>query len=231
MTLRSSSTTTTADSDLVALLRNEPKSGFPEMVKRYGHVLRYLAKSFGDSPEDSKDLYQEILLRLFENNCARLTKWEPERASLSSFLFLVVWRLCRDYQKRMNRLRQVSGNPGPLGETGEVTSLSERLGTPPRQRTQSALFEAADQLEACFRALLESGGARGPDRVLVMMRAEGHPARLVADLLGLDTRTVDTRYSRLRKRLRECLSEHGYQSFEDVVTDSEPSGRITAQET
>jgi RNA polymerase sigma factor (sigma-70 family) len=207
---------------LVELLREQPEKGLALLLERYGKIIHFLAYKYSRSPEDREDLHQEIVFELLEDGCRRLRRWEPGRAPLPSYLFLVVRHICRNYCRKVDRVRRHLVRSGH-GEDDSVPASGSLDGVQlATQRTSAALSEAVDRLEACLRALIEAGAAREEDRVLVALRAEGHPAKAVADFLGLEEDLVNLRYSRVRRRLAECLSRHGIKSVEDLVTDLGP---------
>jgi hypothetical protein len=119
----------------------------------------------------------------------------------------------------MDRIR----HPGAGGGNGSRPApiAGQRRAQPPGQRGRAALAEGLDRLNECFGALIEAGAAREEDRLLVRMRAEGYPAKEVGSLLRLEEDLVNLRYSRVRRRLLQCLERHGIKSVADLVIDFE----------
>lgn len=202
---------------LVDLLRDEPSEGLVLLLERYGGLIRHVVGLFALTTQDREDLYHEVVLQLLRQGGGWFSRWDPARSKFSTFLFLVVWRFCRDCRKKVERQRRHIVRAKPAREE----SGGERApgGDP---RTEAALTEAATQLRACFEQLLEAGTARKQDWLLVMLRAEGRPAREVGELLGLSEDAAHQRYHRLRRRLGRCLAKHGFQSIADLVSDSSP---------
>lgn len=211
------------DRALVELLRDQPTEGVPILLCRYGGILHRLASCYSRSPEDREDLNQEIVFELLEDGCRRLRNWEPGRASFSSYLFLVVRHICQNYRRKVNRIMRMASYSERTGN-GPVRVVSSVPGPveAPTQRTSVALSEALNRLNECFETLIEAGAARQEDRLLVVLRAEGHSAKTVGGLLGLEEDAVNLRYSRVRQRLVECLGRHGIKSVEDLVIDLRP---------
>jgi len=210
---------------LIERLEKDSPTVFPLFMEEYGGLIEGLVRRFMHSPEDQEDLFQEIVLALLKDNCRRLAAWDPNRAPFPAFLYLVVWRLCASYQKKTQRRQRFLSNPGPDSEHHQ-NSITEMAKTTPTQRSGVALSELTDQIEECFHLIIKSGAAREEDKLLVLLRAEGHAAKRVGDFLGLGDGVVHTRFKRIRERLRDCLMEHGFESIADVLTDFDPSGSI-----
>jgi RNA polymerase sigma factor (sigma-70 family) len=202
-------------SALIALLRDEPSEGLVLLLERYGGLIRHAAGPFAPTTQDREDLYHEVALQLLRQGGEWFSRWDPARSKFSTFLFLVVWRFCRDCRKKIERQRRHIVRAKPARE--EIGGERAPVANP---RTEAALTEAATQLRACFEQLLEAGTARKQDWLLVMMRAEGCTAREVGELLGVSEEAVHQRYHRLRGRLSQCLEKHGFQSIADLVSDS-----------
>jgi len=205
--------------ELLRLLCDHPEEGVPLLLRRYRGIVDRLVLRFSHGPQDREDLYQEVVLKLMEEGGRRLGRWEPGRAPFVYFLSLVVWQMCCKCRRKMDRIRHPSGGRG--NGSSPPTIAGQRRAQPPGQRGQAALSEGLDRLDQCFAALIEAGGAREEDRLLVRMRAEGYPAKEVGNLLGLEEDLVNLRYSRVRRRLHQCLERHGIRSVADLMIDFE----------
>ena len=206
-------------SDLATGLREKPQETVSAILERYGALLRYVVGQFSHRRVDQEDLFQDVALKFLEVGAQRLSKWDPQRSAFSSYLYLVFWRTCQNCLAKIERERrwespQQLQNPGAEEDFPQTSSDASEDGP----RTRVALQEAVDRLEDCFEALLAGGAAEKRDRLLVGMRATGYTAKEICRLLGLSEDAVHQRYSRLRKRLRECLGKHGYESMKNIVS-------------
>ena len=207
--------------ELIALLRDQPTKGFLLLLERYERLIRHVVKHFSRGKEDREDLYQEVLVKLLDDGSRRLLKWDPNRAAFCSYLYLVSWRICQNCRKRIDRqlgLRIVL--PHGIAMAAEYEDSLQVMGQEDSPRRHTALKQAVEQLQTCFEILFEAGVARKEDWILVALRAEGHSAKMVSELLDLSEDTIYQRYHRLRNRLRQCLATHGYQSMADLLSDS-----------
>ncbi|MCA9444735.1 MAG: RNA polymerase sigma factor [Candidatus Omnitrophica bacterium] len=210
---------------LIESLQKDSSNTFPLFMKEYGGLIDGLVRRFMRSPEDQEDLYQEVVLALLKDDCHRVAAWDPNRAPFPAFLYLVVWRLCASYRKKIQRGQRFQNNPGPDSQQHPV-SVTDLAKTTPTQRSGIAFSELTHQIEECFELIIKSGAAREEDKILVLLRAEGYAAKRVGEFLGLGDGVVHTRFKRVRERLRDCLMEHGFESIADVLTDFDPSGSI-----
>ena len=108
------SPTEIGDVELVSLLRADPDKGFPLLLERHGNIIHHLAGTFAKDPDDREDLIQEVILSLLEDGCRRLTIWQPKGA-FSSYLYMVVWRLCVDFRSRIDRHNRISSEEREVG--------------------------------------------------------------------------------------------------------------------
>ncbi|MBL8901471.1 MAG: sigma-70 family RNA polymerase sigma factor [Planctomycetes bacterium] len=148
---------------------------------------------------DPEDLVQET----WAVTLPRLADLVPREGRLTPvlarFLSTVMVRLAnRLLQKHL--LRRAENVDRPIDAE---RSAFRRLTEPTRGQLTRLLHSERD---AALRTLLE--GLETEERQLLLLRAfEQRPTREVAAILGIAPGAVDTRYSRLRARLREQL--HG----------------------
>lgn len=212
-----------SDQQLLQLLRESPEEGFSYLLQSYGRLIHYVVSGFVHKKMDREDLFQEVIVSLWENGCRRLTQWES-RTAFSSYLFIVVWRLCVDIKKKMDYQESFLRCPSQAGESEEY--LLENLGeASPTQRSNLAYSELIEQVGICFDALIESKAARESDRLLVILRAEGHAAREVGESLCMEENLVHRRFNRICQRLRDCLEKKGFKKISDWLSDFSPPDR------
>jgi RNA polymerase sigma factor (sigma-70 family) len=171
------------------------------IIERFQPILRaHAADCLGQRlgrQLDPEDLVQET----WAITLPRLAELEPRQGRLTPvlarFLATVMVRLAnRLLQKHL--LRRAEHRDRPLdAERSAFAALAE----PTRGLLTRLLHSERD---GALRALLEE--LPSEERQLLLLRAfEQRPTREVAAILGLAPGAVDTRYSRLRARLRERL--------------------------
>ncbi len=163
----------------------------------------------GDS---AMDAYAHVLEQLHENNCRRLRAFSPDgRARFTTWLVVVVRRLCLDY--RRSRYGRQKADVEPI-ERDTRRRLEDLIGadidpasipdTNP-QNVDAELMSA--ELTAGLARVLEDLPAR--ERLLLAMRFEdGQSVPRIAQQLGYPTpfhvyRHLNALLDRLRERLRD----------------------------
>lgn len=85
------------DTELLDLLRRDPRRGWPLFIKRYTPILFRLIRRGGlNRYDDVMDVYVQVCERLAEADCARLTRYRPGRGSLVAWLAVVIRRVIVD---------------------------------------------------------------------------------------------------------------------------------------
>jgi RNA polymerase sigma-70 factor (ECF subfamily) len=158
----------------------------PEVVvERYRDALWRLTAGYARQQADREDLYQEILLAVwqalprFRGNCSERT-----------FVYRVAHNRGITYRARAHRARSESLDDAP-------TQVDPREGPESRHiaRDQAATLHAAvRELPLAYRET-------------VLLRLEGLGTREIAEVMGISANNVDVRLSRARQKLRETFEE------------------------
>ncbi|GIG63294.1 RNA polymerase sigma factor [Longispora fulva] len=149
----------------------------------YPHVRRF-ARSLCASPEDAEDAAQEALIILYRKiGALRAT------GALASWMFRIVRNEC------LRRIRLTGRRRDPVPD-GAVPSAED---------------EVLHRLEAERVAAAIAALPADQRRVLIMRDVQGHPGRVVADLLGLSTAAMKSRLHRARAAVHDTLKgvDHG----------------------
>lgn len=179
------------DSDwpLVRALQGGDENALTELIHKYEQSLfRFICRYIRDE-ETARDLLQETFVRLYFN--AR--KFKP-RAKFSTWLHAIAANLCRDYarSKRYRTERAtVSFDAFDQGEArildtaelpGDTLATAERL-----EALQVAISELPHKLRTA----------------LILFCLEDRSQAECAELLGVSSKTVETRVYRARKILEK----------------------------
>ena len=88
------------DAELVQRVLSGDSDAGNEFVDRYEKLIySVLVRQCGIPTDHQEDAYQYVFVKLFEDDCGKLRSWRGESA-LSSFLFVVVRNLGRDYREK-----------------------------------------------------------------------------------------------------------------------------------
>ena len=134
------------DAELVKLVLAGDAAAGNEFVDRYSKLIySILIRQCGIPVDQQNDAYQYVFEKLYEDDCRRLKFWRGESA-LSTFLYVVVRNLGRDFrEKESGWARRL----GP-GEDEEVDSFSDDDAPTPEDEL------LVSQMEQIIGGLLDS---------------------------------------------------------------------------
>jgi len=84
-----------SDRELVSRAQRGEESAFEELVYRYDRKVLSIACSFARDPDDAKDIYQEVFLRVHR----ALPRFEFG-SEFSTWLYRIVMNVCLSYKRR-----------------------------------------------------------------------------------------------------------------------------------
>jgi len=158
------------------------QDAFLARIREHQGVLSRLARAYASTPEDRRDLEQEMLVQLWRafasyRGEARFSTW-MYRVALNTAL-MGKRALSRRPESRLSSANEkLDALPGPTREPDEVRMLY-----------------------AAIRAL------PAIDRAIVALWLEGHTYPEIADVTGLGRSNVSVRLVRAKDRLRAALQE------------------------
>lgn len=161
--------------------------GTTEVLNRYREALWRLTAGYARQPADREDLFQEILLALWQ----ALPSFRGE-CSERTFVYRVAHNRGISYRSRARR----QGGPSIDEIAAPTATTASPEGVSIAQAEQEALRRAVLELPLSYREV-------------VLLRLEGLSSRQIADVVGITTNNVDVRLSRARDRLRETMLEAG----------------------
>jgi len=83
------------DYQLIINAQKGDMASFEELVYRYDHHVLNIAKSFRNSDDDAKDIYQEVFMRVF-----RGLKNFQFKSEFTTWLFRITTNVCLTFQSR-----------------------------------------------------------------------------------------------------------------------------------
>lgn len=183
----------TSDRQLVEACLRRDASAREELTDRCRPLVLGLAIGrFRLAECDAEDLFQSLVVRLFERDARALRAWRRE-GKLTTYLTVIVSRMCLEKIRGRNR-------DAPL-EDVEETQLAESSATPDAE----SVIDRDSRRRAvrdCWREL----SAR--DRLLLTLRYRDElPPREIAPVLGLKRVTVRKALFDARRRIEALLLE------------------------
>ena len=181
---------TTTETEIVAAVRKGRREGQTEMVGRYAErVFAMIVRQVTDVM-DAQELTQDTFLRAFSH----IDSYDSQRASLSTWLCRIAYRLTLDFLKR-RRPQIVSIEDSQVWQTDiSDAELEAELSTEREERIEQ-LMEMVDDLPDDERMLL------------TLYYFEDRPLTEIAYITGVDPKVLAKRLYRTRKKLYKKLKD------------------------
>ena len=175
---------------IVEAVRSGRREGQTEMVSRYAErVFAMIVRQVPDVM-DAQELTQDAFMRAFDH----IDSYDPHKASLSTWLCRIAYRLTLDFLKR-RRPMIVSIEDTKVWQTDlSDEALEAELSTGREERIEQ-LQEAVDDLPDDERMLL------------TLYYFEDRPLTEIAYITGIDAKPLANRLYRTRKKLFQKLRD------------------------
>ena len=164
----------------------EAPARFAEAIAAHRRLIARVAASYARSPEDRRDLAQDILLQLWR----AWPRFDPARAKLTTWMYRIALNVAISALRRPAAAARSAAFDEPA-HTGQVA-----LAIAPTDPDD-------DRLERLYAAIATLAPL---DRALVILHLDGNPHARIAEILGLGESNVATKLSRLRAVLRARLT-------------------------
>ena len=188
--------TSTDDPDwpLVRGLQKGDENALTDLIRKYEQPLFWFICRYIRDEETARDLLQETFVRLYFN--AR--KFKP-RAKFSTWLHAIAMNLCRDYS-RSKQYRKAKLTISSDAFDHNETRISDTAAMP------GEALVSEERLAAVERAI--SDLPHKLKTALILFSLENRSQAECAELLGVSTKTVETRVYRARKILQKRLARN-----------------------
>ncbi|WP_430897008.1 MULTISPECIES: RNA polymerase sigma factor [unclassified Paraflavitalea] len=158
----------------------EQHSIFIELIENHKGILYKIANSYCKEAEDRSDLYQEMVLRLWQG----FPTYNPE-FKLSTWIYRISLNTAiTHYRKDKVRNKHIS-------------TIDPILVEPP---ITAPNFEQSQQYQLLQQFIYE---LRELDKALLLLYLEDKPYREIADILGISETNVGTKLGRLKNHLKQ----------------------------
>lgn len=159
---------------------------FNTIINQYHPVLFKISRSYSDNEDDFQDLYQEMLIQLW--NSLKSFKGESK---LSTWIYRVALNTaltwCRSNKNKIKTL--------------ELEGVYHLAADPHEHDHQE---EKIKLLYKCIREL-EKG-----DRSIILLHLEGKQYDEISEIVGISKSNVGVKLLRIKKKLFELLNTGGY---------------------
>ena len=177
-----------AETAIVEAVRKGRREGQTEMVSRYAErVFAIIVRQVPDVM-DAQELTQDAFLRAFDH----IDSYDPHKASLSTWLCRIAYRLTLDFLKRRHPVI-VSIEDTKVWQTDISDEVLEAELSTGREERIERLQEVIDDLPDDERMLL------------TLYYFEDRPLTEIAYITGIDAKPLANRLYRTRKKLFQKL--------------------------
>ena len=179
------------DTEIITLLWQRRESALDEIIRRYGGLLKNFAGRILPTAQDAEECVNDTLLDIWNTI-------PPKRpASIASYAFMLARR------RSIDRLRRLTAKK--RGGGVYLVALDELEDCIPGG---AALDEDTDELRRAINDFLDGLSAR--DRILFMGRYFAlESIESLAESNRVTRNTINIRLSRMRKKLKNHLTERG----------------------
>ena len=176
------------EKDIVNAVRQGQREGQTEMVSRYAQRIYALIVREVTDPMDAQELTQDAFMRAFSH----IDSYDPQKASLSTWLCRIAYRLVLDFLKRSGPLIVSMENAEVSQKDISDEELEAELSTGREERI-AQLMKLVDELPTEERMLL------------TLYYLEGRPLKEIAYISGVEACVLANRLYRTRKKLYKRL--------------------------
>jgi len=176
------------ETELVEAVRRGRREGQTEMVCRYAERVFAMVVRQVTDVMDAQELTQDAFMRAFSH----IDSYDPRRASLSTWLCSIAYRLTLDFLKR-RRPTMVSMEETSVWQTDISDAALEAELSTGREERIDQLMEMVDELPDEERMLL------------TLYYFEDRPLTEIAYITGIDAKALANRLYRTRKKLLKKL--------------------------
>ena len=170
---------------LIQRIKNGEQSALRHVLNDHlGAVTHYVARMLHNAP-DTEDIVQETFVRFW----ARLDQYDPEKASLSTWLHRIAHNLCIDHFRKtadkadVHNIDEPADSPANDPETDYQTEMDEK-------HLQQALMQLNEHQRSA----------------IVMSHYQGLRNKDVALILGVSVEALESTLRRARTKLRDILT-------------------------
>ncbi len=182
------------DRNLIEKAQQGNISAFEELVQKYDRRILSLAYQFTRNTEDAKDIYQEVLMRVYN----KLNRFRFE-SNFYTWLYRIVVNCAINYLKRRTRHSHQS-----------IDEINERQGwdwvtldTGPTPETLAISTEIREKIHATIETLPLM------QKVIFILRfLEDFKIKDIAQIIGRSEGTVKNQLFRSTEKMRESLASY-----------------------
>lgn len=179
---------------IVELLRAGDETGIELVAEHYEKLIRYIAVTIlGDRETEVEECINDVYLKVWKNGAG----YDYEKASFRTYVKVITRNTALNYLRRLRRLEELEGF-----DAGEDSLQAEYIDY--RQNVEQKIIQK-EETEALNRVLMS---LRRKDKELVLRRFYYlQSTRQIAQAMRMSENAVDSKLSRLRKKIKKSYEE------------------------
>ena len=184
-----------SDKDLILKAVKSDQSAFEELVYRYDRVVLSIALRYSKDPDEAKDIYQEVFIRVFKS----LKKFQFQ-CEFSTWLFRITTNVCLTYISRKKVHLKLSEFDGDEADNFDSNHREELIydGISPEEKT------VENDVSEIVNAAVDTLSPK-QKITFVLKHYEGYKIREISEMLGCKEGTVKKYLFDAVKNLRKKL--------------------------
>lgn len=164
---------------------------FKQTIDEYNGILYKIARSYTLGDADFKDLYQEMLIQLWQS----FGRFRGE-SKISTWIYRVVLNTALTFQKKQKRQQTANS----------IENISFKIPDQSRVAVEQ-IFEKEEKIELLYKCINQLGK---DERAIILLHLDEKKYDEIAEILGLTTNHVGVKLLRIKKQLFKLLNEQGY---------------------
>ena len=185
------------DRDLILKAQSGDTGAFEQLVFRYDRQVLSIAASYVSSAEDAKDVYQEVLMRVYRG----LKKFQF-RSEFSTWLYRITTNVCITHRSRRKRHTHASLDQEMESDDSQPHSLSDTLPGDAATDQHAMNTEISMHVQEALEQLSPK-----QKMVFTLRHYQGYKMKEIADIMECTEGTVKKYLFTATQKMREQLKE------------------------
>ena len=183
------------ESELIALLKNQDREAFKEIVETWQDMVFNTAIGFLQNAEDAEDTAQEVFMQVFES-----VGTFKEESKLSTWIYRITVSKCLDHLRKKKRKKRFAFLQSLYGKDDTLLIDPPDFFHPgvkvENKENAAVLFKAIDKLPVNQKT------------TFVLNKIENLSYREIGEIMNVSESAVDSLLQRAKKNLQASLKEH-----------------------
>ncbi|WNJ20988.1 sigma-70 family RNA polymerase sigma factor [Pontibacter sp. G13] len=162
------------------------EASFTALIEEHQGIIHKVARMYSDDPEETSDLFQEILLQIWKS-----------RDSFSGKSKVSTWMYRIALNTAISGLRKKKRRPQSLSLSEKEFQLPTGSGEWDREQQERTVFlhRAIDRLSKVEKAI-------------IMLYLDSHSYEEIAEITGITPNHVGVKINRIKAKLRKWMTPH-----------------------